>query len=603
MNRLRILLSLLLVVALPATHAAHGAERKVLRYALEIAETGFDPVEIYDVYSREITGNIFDAPLRFAYLAAPGTLEPSTADGMPEVASDYKTFTIHIKKGIYFTDDPAFRGKRRELTAEDYVYSYKRIFDPHWNSPSYDSFETLGVVGMQELRAAALKSGHFDYDRPVEGLKTLDRYTFQVTLGNPAPRFLLNLADASLMGAVAREVVEKYGDAIMEHPVGTGPFRLVQWRRSSFIALERNPDYRTVIFHVTPDPADPGAQQVARELDGKRLPLIDRVEISIIEESQPRWLSFLNGEADFLDTMPRDINNLALPNGKPAPNLARKHIQIERVPLIDVTLLLYNMDNPVLGGYTPPKIALRRAINLGYDTAESIRTYYQAQAFPAQTIIAPGAYGYDPKLRTENGMTSVARAKALLDQYGYVPRHHTRWRDNPDGSPLVIEISTLPDQRSRIADEIFKKSLDTLDLRCEFKVAKWPDQYKAARAGHYMVWTMGERSAGPDPTENLRMAYGPAAGADNLVRFRLAAYDALYLQQDRMADGPERLALLRQMTALLVAYAPMKYEVHRYTIDMAYPWVHYYRRWPFTLAEFWRYVDIDPALKARTLRH
>jgi ABC-type transport system substrate-binding protein len=604
MNRLRILLCLLLAVALAGPlAAAHGAQRKVLRYALEIAETGFDPVEIYDVYSREITGNIFDAPLRFAYLAAPGTIEPSTADGMPVVSSDYKTFTIHIKKGIYFTDDPAFKGKRRELTAEDYVYSYKRIFDPHWNSPSYDTFETLGVIGMQELRAESLKSGHFDYDRPVEGLKTLDRYTFQITLGSPAPRFLLNLADASLMGAVAREVVEKYGDGIMAHPVGTGPFRLVQWRRSSFIALERNPDYRTDIFHVTPDPSDPGAQQIARELDGKRLPLIDRVEISIIEESQPRWLSFLNGEADFLDTMPRDMANLALPNGRPAPNLVKKHIQIERVPLIDVTLLLYNMDNPVLGGYTPQKIALRRAINLGYDTAESIRTYYTFQALPAQSPIVPGAYGYDPKLRTENGMTSVARAKALLDQYGYVPRHHTRWRDNPDGSPLVIEIATEPDQRSRIADEIFKKSLDALDIRCDFKVAKWPDQFKAARAGHYMVWAMGELAAGPDPTENLRMAYGPAAGADNLVRFKLAAYDDLYLKQDRIPDGPERLALLRQMTALLVAYAPMKYEVHRYTIDMAYPWVHYYRRWPFTLAEFWRYVDIDPALKARTLRH
>jgi ABC-type transport system substrate-binding protein len=186
------------------------------------------------------------------------------------------------------------------------------------------------------------------------------------------------------MGAVAREVVERYGDGIMAHPVGTGPFRLVQWRRSSFIALERNPDYRTDIFHVTPDPTDRDAQQIARELDGKRLPLIDRVEISIIEENQPRWLSFLNGEADFLDVMPRDMANLALPNGKPAPDLVKKHIQIERVPQIDVTLFAYNMENPVIGGYTPQKVALRRALNLGYDTAESIRTYYQFQAIPAQ---------------------------------------------------------------------------------------------------------------------------------------------------------------------------------------------------------------------------
>jgi ABC-type transport system substrate-binding protein len=600
MKRPRILLYLLLAAVL---HAAQGAEPKTLRYAFESAETGFDPVELSDDYSRAIAGNIFDSPLRFAYLAAPGTLEPATADGMPEVSADFKTFTVRIKKGIYFTADPAFQGQRRELTAADYVYSYKRIFDPHWNSPNYGSFGTLGILGMQALREAAIKTGHFDYDRTVEGIRTLDRYTFQIRLDSPAPRLLQKLADGSTMGAVAREVVEKYGDAIMEHPVGTGPFRLAEWRRSSYVVLARNPDYRTDIFHVIPDPSDPGAQRIARELDGRRLPLIDRVEISIIEESQPRWLSFLNGEADFLYIMPRDMADLALPNGAPAPNLVRKHIQIERQPQIDVTMLLYNMDNSVLGGYAPEKVALRRAISLAYDTVETIRTYYRFQAFPAQSILMPGEYGYDPALRTENGLTSIARAKALLDQYGYVPRHGTHWRDNPDDSPLVIEISTEPDQRTRIIDEIFKKSLDALDIRCTFRVAQWPDQLKAARAGNYMIWFLGESAEAPDPSSTVMMAYGPSAGAENMSRFRLAAYDALYLQQNQIPDGPERLTVLRQMTALLTAYAPFKLIVHRYTIDMAYPWLRYYRRWPFTHSDFWRYVDIDQTLKVRTLHH
>jgi ABC-type transport system substrate-binding protein len=601
MKRLQIFLCLLLAVALPA---AHGAELKTLRYALEIAETGFDPVELTDLYSRAIADNIFDAPYRFAYLAAPGTVEPSSADGMPEVSSDFKTFTIHIKKGIYFTDDPAFNGKRRELTAEDYVYSYKRIFDPRWNSPGYETMATVGVLGMEALRNEAIRTGHFDYDRPVEGLRALDRYTFQFKLAVPQPRFVENnLTDGSIMGAVAREVVEKYGDGIMEHPVGTGPFRLVEWRRSSFLALDRNPDYRTDIFHVTPDPSDPEAQRMAKELDGRRLPLIDRVELSVIEESQPRWLSFLNGEVDMLYTMPRDMTDLALPNGKPAPALIKKHIQIERQPQIDVALLVYNMDNPVLGGYTPQKVALRRAISLGFDTPEQIRTYLKFQAIPAQTIITPGEFSYDPTLRTENGVTSVARAKAILDQYGYVPRHGERWRDNPDGSPLVIEFSTMPDQHSRVMDEIFKKSMDALDIRVTFKVAKWPDQLKAARAGNFMIWWLGLSSSGPDPSAGMMQAYGPSAGGENLSRFKLPAFDALYLQQDRLPDGPERLEVLHQMNEILTAYAPMKFIAHRYTLDLTYPWVKYYRRWPFTQSEFWRYVDIDQALKDRTLHH
>lgn len=601
MNRLRIVLCLLLAVTLPA---ARGAEtHKTLRYALEIAETGFDPVEISDLYSRGVTENIFDAPLRYEYLGVPGAIQPNTADGMPEMSADYKTFTIRIRKGIYFTDDPAFNGRQRELTAADYVYSYKRLYDPHWNSPSYESFETIGVLGMKALRDQAMKTGHFDYDTPVEGLKTLDRYTFQFKLSVPQPRFLQNLADSGIMGAVAREVVEKYGDGIMSHPVGTGPFKLGEWRRSSFIVLERNPGYRTDIFHVTPDPGDPVAQQMAKELDGRRLPLIDRVELSPIEESQPRWLSFLNGEVDMLYTMPRDMTDLVLPNGKPSPAMVKRNIQIERQPQIDVAMMLFNMDNPVLGGYTPQKVALRRAIGLGFDTPEAIRTYLKFQAFPAQSIIMPGVYSYDPTMRSENGQTSVARAKALLDEYGYVPRHGTRWRDRPDGSALTIQISTEPDQRSRIMDEIFKKSLDALDIRCTYKVAKWPDQLKATRAGNYMIWTLGQSASAPDPSGAMIMAYGPAAGEDNMSRFKLAAYDALYLKQDQMPDGPERLAVLRQMNAIITAYAPMKFIAHRYTIDLTYPWVKYYRRWPFTREEFLRYVDIDQALEDKAHAH
>jgi ABC-type transport system substrate-binding protein len=590
----------LTVVWACAAAVAPGAEPKTLRYAFEIGETGFDPVEISDAYSRAITTNIFDTPLRFAYLAAPGTIEPSSADGMPEMSNDFRTITIRIRRGIYFTDDPAFKGKRRELTAEDYVYSFKRVFDPHWNSPSYSDFATLGVLGMQAVRDQARKSGHFDYDRTVEGVRTLDRYTLQFKLDKPSPRFLQSLT-ASALGAVAREVVAQYGDHIMEHPVGTGPFKLGEWRRSSFIVLERNPDYRNDIFHVTPDPSDPDAQKIAHELEGKRVPLIDRVEISIIEESQPRWLSFLNGEADLLWVMPRDMADLALPNGRPAPNLVKKHIRIERAPQIDVSHLIYNMDNPVVGGYTPEKVALRRAINLGFDTAETIRTYFQFQAIPAQSPVMPGEYGYDSALRTENGVTSLARARALLDQYGYVPRHGTSWRDNPDGSLLEVEYSTEPDQRSRIIDEIVKKSMDALGIRCRFKVAKFPDQLKAARAGNYMIWFLALSATAPDTSGTMMSGYGPAAGAGNLMRFKLAAYDALYLKQDQLPDGPERLELLRQMNALLIAYAPAKYLVHRYTIDMTYPWVRYYRRWPFTRNDFMRYVDVDQALKDKTL--
>ncbi|MBU6437526.1 MAG: twin-arginine translocation signal domain-containing protein, partial [Betaproteobacteria bacterium] len=169
--------------------------RKVFRTAYLVAETGFDPQVFNDQYSNNIMANIFESPLRYAYLARPARLVPMTAAEMPQVADDFKTFTVRIRPGILFDDHPAFGGKPRELVAEDYVYSLKRIFDPRWKSQKLFIYEPLGIVGLGELRKRALRpGGRFDYDTPVEGLRTLDRYTFQVRLAQPAPRFLYNLA-------------------------------------------------------------------------------------------------------------------------------------------------------------------------------------------------------------------------------------------------------------------------------------------------------------------------------------------------------------------------------------------------------------------------
>ena len=584
-----------------AAQPADARAPKVLRYAFEVAETGFDPAQLSDLYSRIIARSLFEAPLRYAYLAKPGTLEPATATGLPEVSADFRTYTFHIKPGIYFIDDVAFKGKKRELVAADYVYSFKRLADPRWKSPSWGGIESADIKSLMALRAEALKTGKFDYDREIEGIKTLDRYTFRITLGRPDPRFATSLADASIMGAVAREVVEYYGDKIMEHPVGTGPFKLGAWRRSSQIVLDRNPSYREDIYSAEGDPSDPAAVALAQQLKGKRLPMLDRVEISIIEESQPRWLSFLNGEYDYIERMPLDLTPIAIPNNQPSPALAKKGIQIERTPVIDVTFAVYNMEDPVIGGYTPDKVALRRAINLALQTDEIIRSIYKFQAFPAQSIVMPRTYGYDPNFRTEMGETDAARANAMLDTYGYKDVDGDGYRELPDGSPLELEFSTQPDQRSRINDEIWKKSMDSIGIKLRYRVAKWPEQLRFARNGQFMIWSLGLSASGPDSGPGFREAYGPAAGAENLSRFRWKAYDELFLRAEALPDGPERLAIMREMQKILTAHAPMQFISHRYAVDMAYPWVKGYRRWPFVL-DWWRYVDIDLDEMARRTR-
>ncbi len=280
-------------------------------------------------------------------------------------------------------------------------------------------------------------------------MRALDRHTVQFRLEAPRPRFIETLAAMDLTGAVAREVVEFYGDKIGEHPVGTGPFRLGAWRRSSQIVLERNPGYRERLWHAEPAPDDAEGQAIVARLKGRRLPLVDRVEISIIEESQPRWLSFLNGQANFLERLPEDFVNVAMPGGRTAPNLLKQGIRGQRVLTTDVVMTYFNMEDELVGGYTPEKVALRRAISLSVDLDREIRVARRGMAIPAQSPLIPYTTGYDPKFKSENSEYNPARAKALLDLYGYVDRNGDGWRERPDGSPLVLQSATQPDQRSR----------------------------------------------------------------------------------------------------------------------------------------------------------
>ena len=587
--------------AAQAQPAAAGDAPRVLRYAFPIAETGFDPAQISDLYSRTVVAGIIEAPLAFDFLDRPFRMKPNTLVEMPQISEDFRTFTFRLKPGIHFADDPAFKGARRELVAQDYVYSLKRHYDPRWNSPNLYRLEASKILGLSELRQQVLKDKQpFPYDREVEGLRTLDRYTFQVKLAEPAPRFHQEvMTDAGNFGALAREVVEFYGDKIMEHPVGTGPFVLSEWRRSSRIVLARNPNYREVLYDEQAPADDPRSQAIAVQLKGRRLPMLDRVEIAIIEEAQPRWLSFLNGQTDLMERLPNEFAPVAAPNDKLAPNLAKRGITMDRSPLVDITLAaLFNQDNPVVGGYTPQKVALRRAIALAYDSDKEIRLVRKSQAVPAQTAISPLTFGYNPALKTTMSDHDPARARALLDMYGYLDRDGDGWREQPDGKPLLLEYATQPDQSSRQLAELWEKGMKAVGLRIVFKVAKWPENLKASRTGKLMMWGVGWSATTPDGDTFLALAYGPNKGGANHARFDLPAFNTLYAQQSTLPDGPERARVMEEASKLMVAYVPYKLSTHRIVTDLMQPWVIGFRRNPF-MREFYKYLDVDPAIRER----
>jgi peptide/nickel transport system substrate-binding protein len=586
----------------PASAASEGdvlAGDNVLRVLFESPETGFSPGQAGDLYSNRVIAHIFEPLLGYDPLTMPVRLVPQTAAALPEVSADFKTWTVRLQRGIRFADDPAFKGKPRELIAADVVYTFKRIYDPATKSPVFSSLNEDGILGLQALRDRALKDNKpFDYDSDVEGLRALDRYTVQFKLAAARPRFASTLA-SEYYATVAREVVELYGADIAAHPVGTGPYRLKSWRRSSRIVLEKNRSYREVRYQSEPAADDAEGQAWAKRFNGRRLPLNDGVEILVIEESQPRWLTFLNGQADFA-RMPAELALIAAPNGKIAPNLAKQGITLRRFVNCDSAFSYFNMEDPLVGGYSAEKVALRRAIALAYDIDAEIRLIRRGNAIPAQAAMSPHTFGYDPSFRTDNSSHDVARAKALLDMYGYVDRNGDGWREQPDGSPLVLTMATEPQQSNRQFDQNWLKSMTAIGVRIRFEAAQWPEHYKASRAGKLQMWFLGGTSTQPDAQGDLETMYGQSLGEANLARFKNTEFDAIYRRMLDLPDSPERAELFKKASEIVVAYMPYRFHVHRIYNDFSRPWITGYRQ-PFFRNDCWHYIEVDGERRAKAL--
>ncbi len=594
------LLNLLPVIfaCLFSTPAFTADPNKILRVGLRSAETDFDPVLWADQASGWITDTIFEPMLRYDYLARPAKLLPNTLKQMPRSEDNGLSYIFSIKSDIYFTADEAFKGRRRELTAQDYAYTLRRIFDPKNKSQWLFLFEGK-ILGADAAMAKAKQQNRFDYDAPIEGIEVVDRYTLRLRLTKPDYKILFNFTLAAT-GAMAREVVELYGRDIGAHPVGTGPFMLKEWRRSSKTVLEANPDFREEIFRA--DEKDyPGDEAIVRALNGKKLPNIGRIEVYIIEEPQPRWLAFLNGEHDYLPDLPEDFVTQALSGDKAAPHLARLGITATPQEEPHLRYTSFNMQDPVIGGYTAEKIALRRAISLGYKVDEELIIIRKGQATHAETPFPPSVVGYDPTFKSSLNEYSPAKANALLDLYGYIDRDGDGWRDMPDGSPLNLEVALPPTAEYRPHDELWKKCMNAIGIRIHLKKEKLEDLRKMVRMGQFQINPYGWVADYPDGENFLQLLSTPSINQANYARFSLPEYDRLYEQIQSMPDSPERQKIYLRMVKIILVYAPWKIQAFQQRTMLVQPWISGFKKHPFMHTP-WFYIDMDLQKKAEVLR-
>jgi oligopeptide transport system substrate-binding protein len=594
---LALLAALLLSTALILpVQAAHAEPEKVLRWVFSAAETGFDPAGVHDYYSGTVIEALFETLLTYDYLARPAKLVPLTAASMPEVSADGRTWTIRLKPGILFAPDAAFGGQPRELTAADYVYSLKRLIDPRVRSP-YAFLIEGKFVGVDALAAAAKHSGRFDYAARVPGIEAIDRYTLRLQLIEPDHNLAYVLAFPQT-AAVAREVIERHGDAsgrAMAHPVGTGPYQLAQWVRGSRISLTRNPAYRGLTWNFADEHSpDADDRRLAAEMQGKRLPAIDRVEIAIMEEDQSRWLAFQNDELDVMNMdgplAPQALEGERGDQLKPA--LAARGVRLSRIIDPEIVYHYWQWNDPVVGGVGKPQIALRRALAMAYDVAEEIRVVRNRQAIALEYPIPPGVVGHDPAWRSRV-QKDIATANALLDKFGY-RKGADGLRRQPNGQPLVITYASRPDSTGRLQEEMWQKAFDALSIRMASNKAPFPELIKQEKQCRLQMRSAGWIADYPDGDNFMQLLYGPRSGQSNAACFKLPEYDRLYEASRRLPPGPERDRLYRQMTRLIEVYAPWRINLARVRNMLLQPRVMGYRKHPILHAE-WLYMDLQPA--------
>jgi ABC-type transport system substrate-binding protein len=520
-----------------------------------------DPINADDEYSGYEIGKVYENLVTYSYLKRPYVLEPLLVEAMPTLSADKKTYTFKLKKGVLFQDDPCFKdGHGRELTADDVVYSLKRIADPKNISQGWWTLDGK-IAGLNEWKDAAAKSGTSDYSAAISGLKVLDRYTLQVTLTQPSYQFLFSLA-MPFTGIVPHEAVEKYAAGFSNHPVGTGPFKLTDFNASSRLVWDRNPTYRNEVY---PSEGEPGDKEAGLLADaGQPLPRVDRIVVDIYEELQPMWLNFMSGKLA-ISSVPKDSYGSAIgPDHNLLPELKAKGMTLTRHPWLELTYTSFNMDDPI---FAHNKL-LRQAISLADDQDRLDELFYHSQAVAAQGPIPPGLAGYDPNFKNPYRQFNLEKAKELLAKAGY-----------PGGKGLpALEIVSQADTDNREMTEYFQKEMKALGIETKVNAGSWPQFDEAIKKKNGQIWALAWGADYPDAEDFLALYYSKnVSPGSNDANYRNPDYDKLYEKSLTLPDGPERTALYKQMANIVIEDCPRIWGAHRMKLVVAQPWMRNYK--------------------------
>ena len=525
-----------------------------------------DPVRGSSQYDNKACNYVYESLLEYEYLHRPFKLKPALLEEMPTSSEDGKRFRFKLKKGVFFHDDPCFpEGKGREVVAEDFFYSLKRMAD-NKNQPKGWWLMKDTIVGFDEYRAEQNENASgFDYDVPVEGMVKITDHEFEVVLKQPFYRFIYTLAMFQT-AVLPREAVEFYKGRFSRHPVGTGPYLLKSWESGSRMRFVRNPTYRHDTYPADPGMNEDGSQPYQGYLEdvqlgmyqdaGKPLPLADRVEVTFFVESQPMWLKFLNKEIDYT-TVPRSGYDQAFikRNRRLRKSFADRGIRSAPVALLDLIYNGFNMEDPVYGGYEDEDKYLRQAISLMYDYDEINEAFYSGQNLIYDGPIPAGMDGHPEGHTVEKNYRGVnlPKAKRLMAKAGYPDGI------GADGQPLPpLKFFTSKQPESLAMAEMNKRSLAKIGVKLQIESVDFATLSDMLRSKRATCFGLAWGSDYPDAENNLQLFYGPfKSPLSNNFNYDRPEYNSLYEQVRIMPPSEERTALYIKMRDMIIEDVPM----------------------------------------------
>ncbi len=454
-------------------------DERTLRIAFIMEMNGFDPVRASEDIRSQCVLNVYDALYQYAYLKRPYELEPCLAAAMPEVSPDGKVVRIRLKAGVRYVDDPCFRatgGKGREVVASDVVFCIKRLMD--LRSDTKGSWILAGKVeGLDAFSKASAKAPPDPArDRYLEeegfpavsGLVEVDARTVEFRLVEPYPQLQWVLA-MGYTSIYPPEAVATYGKDFLNHAVGTGAFRVEEYRSGQRLVLVRNPTYREDRY-----PSEASEEETRAGLledAGQRLPQVDRVIATVIKESQPRWLWFETGYLDVI-RVPKDSHDVAIgpaPARALKPELAERGVALWKEPQLEVIFDAFNMEDPVVGVGEKAK-AVRRAVSLATDYAWAAEHLYNGLVEDVQGPIPRDTAEWDPDFVNpwkqgagETRAQALSRARAILAEAGF-----------PGGQGVPeITMDVLDDTASADHFKAWKRDLAEIGLRLRPYPTDW----------------------------------------------------------------------------------------------------------------------------------